>query len=298
VRVGAIENPGAGARGAGHVLPAVERFVERYADHLRTISCKPTDRIEALSRRLAAAVDQIIVVGGDGTLNGVVNGILKSTNPDVGVTFLPAGRGGDSARTLPSLTRADLERARIDWHLQRLDAGSVQTNSGVTTRFIKISSVGLGAAAARIASRLPRLPGTTCYLIGAAGGLLKDPAVDVQLCIDGHLDVTLDACHLIAVANGRYFGGGLHIAPMALPDDGFLDIVTVSGASRFEILRNIPRVFTGAHMSHPAIQHWKVNTLTVNARPAIGVETDGEVLGVTSAALSVLPAALNWMVLR
>jgi diacylglycerol kinase (ATP) len=298
VRIGIIENPRSGAAGARRVLPAVERFAARYADEVRVVSCGRTDRIETLARNLAAIVEQIIVVGGDGTLNGVVNGVLVSSNPDVGVTFLPAGRGKDTARTLPFLSNADLERIDVDWLHRHIDAGVVHTKDERATHFINISSLGLGATAARYASRLPRFPGTTCYLLGAAGGLLREPAVDVRMQFDDQPEISLDQCRLVAVANSRYFGGGLHIAPMALPDDGFLEVVTVSGASRIEILRRLPRVFAGTHMSHPAVRHWKARTVTINATPAIGIETDGEVLGQVPGTFSVMPGALNWMVPR
>src|SRR5687767_14593263 len=118
------------------------------------------DRIEALVNEIAADVDQIIVVGGDGTLNGVVNGVLDSPNPNVGITLLPTGRGKDSARTLLYPSQADLERTSVEWLHHRVDAGVVHTNGGESRHFINISSLGLGATAARLASGLPRFPGT------------------------------------------------------------------------------------------------------------------------------------------
>ncbi|HVL25923.1 MAG TPA: diacylglycerol kinase family protein [Thermomicrobiales bacterium] len=291
-----IGNPGAGAPGAMHVLPEVEAFARRYADRVRVATPAPGERLETLAATIADEVDQIIVVGGDGTLNGVVNGVLASARPDVTLALLPAGRGKDSARSLPSLTRADLERVPAEWTCRQIDAGRVTTPTGEPRHFINIASLGLGATSARIAARLPRLPGTTCYLLGAAAGLVGDPAVDVHLRFDDAPDVSLNGCRLIAVANGRYFGGGLHIAPMAAADDGLLDVVTVAGASRAEILRNLPRVFTGAHMTHPAVRHWRTTHLTIEADPGIGVETDGEVLDGTPARFEVVPRAIRWAV--
>jgi YegS/Rv2252/BmrU family lipid kinase len=278
------------------VLPAVEAFAARYAADVCVATPSHGERIEALASELASSVDQIIVVGGDGTLNGVVNGVLTSGSPETAVTFLPAGRGKDAARTLPSLSHTDLERTTVAWAYRQVDVGHVSAEQGEGTFFINIGSLGLGATAARIAARLPRLPGTTCYLLGAAGGLLREQAVDVRLTIDDEPEITMPECRLVAAANGRYFGGGLHIAPMAVPDDGLLDVVTVSGAGRVEILRNIPRVFRGTHMSHPAIRHWRARTIAIEADHVIGVETDGEVLGHTPARITVQPAALRWAV--
>jgi diacylglycerol kinase (ATP) len=218
-------------------------------------------------------------------------------NARVPVAFLPSGRGKDSARTLPSLSRNDLLRTGVSWRMEPMDVGVVTLGDGPTRYFINISSIGLGATAARIATRLPRLPGTATYLVGAAAGLVSERHVTVQLRADGQAATVLERCRIASVANGRYFGGGLQIAPMASAQDGLLEIVTVSGAGRIEILRNLPRVFRGTHMTHPAVHHWTARCVAIEATPPVGIETDGEVIGRTPATFTVLPGALPWAVL-
>ena len=295
MRVGIIANPGAGTPGSLRVLPLLERFARSFSDDVCTAIPTMGQRIEPIAAGMAASVDLIIVSGGDGTLNGVVNGVM----PDacVPVAFLPSGRGKDAARTLPSLSRDDLAESDVSWRIEAVDVGQVTLAGGTVRYFINISSVGLGATAARIATRLPRLPGTANYLIGAAAGLVTDRHVALRVRGEHQDVVDLEDCRIASVANGRYFGGGLQIAPMASAQDGLLEIVTVSGAGRFEILRNLPRVFQGTHMAHPAVRHWTAPAVSIDAQPPVGIETDGEVIGVTPATFNVLPGALAWAAL-
>ena len=294
MRVGIIANPGAGRPGSMRVLPELQHFARSFADDVRTAMPSDERRLEPIAAEMAASVDLIIVTGGDGTLNGVVNGLMP--DPQIPVAFLPSGRGKDSARTLPSLSRSDLARTGISWKTEQVDVGMVTLAGGTARYFVNISSLGLGATAARIATGLPRLLGTASYLVGAALGLVSDGHFSLQLRVDDQMVATLERCRIASVANGRYFGGGLQIAPMASVRDGLLEIVIVSGAGRVEILRNLPRVFRGTHMTHPAVRHWTARSVSIEATPSVGIETDGEVIGATPATFTILPGALPWAV--
>jgi diacylglycerol kinase family enzyme len=253
------------------------------------------ERIESIAQVLAPDVDMIGVVGGDGSLNGVINGVLASTRPDVPICFLPAGRGKDAARTLPSWDINQLDQRSLAHRLMRVDVGVAETPDGERRYFINESSVGIGAFAARSASHLPRLLGTGSYLIGTVHGLIHERPFTAMLEIDGVGTVELPRCHHITIANGRYFGGGLQIAPQADARDGLLDIVAVADASAMEIARALPRLFRATHLTHRAVHHWQATGVSViTDRPAL-VESDGEQWGSSPIHFSVIKHALTWV---
>ena len=295
MRVGIIANQRAGAPGSMRILGHVERFARSWATEVHTVVPRPDDRIERVSAELARTVDLIMVVGGDGTLNGVVNGIMHA-GTHTPIAFVPAGRGKDVARTLGGIRWADLQRRSATWKHRAVDVGFVATDEGSGRYFLNASTSGLGARSARVASRLPRLPGTTCYLLGAGVGLMQDRPYTARLCLDGR-EIVLHECRLVVVANCRFLGGGLRFAPDAAVDDGLLDVVGVAGIGRVEILNAIPRVFRGTHLTHHAVQSWRAAEITIRADIPVEVETDGELIGTTPVTYSVARKALTWAVL-
>ena len=98
---------------------------------------------------------------------------------------------------------------------------------------------------------------------------------------------------LIVVANGKYAGGGMRIAPPASMQDGLLDVVTLRGAGRLEMLfRLLPAVYRGAHMGHPGVHYTQAHTVMVEADEPLAIELDGELAGTTPIWIDVLPRVL------
>jgi diacylglycerol kinase (ATP) len=295
MRFGILINPGSGRRSAARHRSMVEQISADAAADVALVVYDGSERIESLVSRMVSKIDILGIVGGDGTLNGAVNGVMRSENPEVPVFFLPAGRGSDTARTLPALTPSYANVQSFPYRTRKIDLGLLSTHGGEFKYFINESSIGLGAFAARSASKLPRRIGGAAYLIGTIHSLLRSPTTDLRLIIDGIGTFELPRCHHLTVANGRYFGAGLQIAPSASAVDGLLDIIAIADAGASRIARALPQLLSSSHLSHPNVQHWKSTGVTIESSISTLIETDGEQWEAVPDHYSLLPHALTWL---
>lgn len=296
-----IANPSAG-RADGHVL-------ERLLTALHTHGVRPdvvatTARGHATTIAREAARDgrrYLVAVGGDGTVHEVVNGLVNATTgqpvgDDPVLAVVPGGSGCDLVRTFG----LDRSPERLVDHLltedtTRIDLGRVRCTGRdgdtVTALYANIAQVGFGAAVARLANRLPRRLGRARYapaIVGAVPWFRRRPMVVRH---DG--GTFSDPLCGVLVANGQFFGGGLRVAPRALPGDGRLD-VQAWGGRPIDVVRAQPQLRTGAHLGRADVRSWSSTTVEVTSDPPVLIEADGEVLGRTPASFDVLPAVLRF----
>lgn len=296
-----IANPAAG-HGRHAVLP---RLVRALSDAGLPHQVEPTRGPGHATELANAAVTDrdlrmIVAVGGDGTLHEVVNGLVDAESgtahrDDTVLGVVAGGSGCDFIRTF-GLDRSPEVAAR---HLTGetttpIDLGRVRLtglDGQPTTRlFANIAEAGWGAEVTRLANRLPRLLGPSRYLvaIGLATGRMRQ--VETRVAV-GHTEVVEQLTEVV-VANGQFFGGGIKVAPRALPDDGRFNVQTWR-ARPVDVLRELPRVRVGEHLQRPDIREWQSATVTVDGEQPLLVEADGEVLGTTPATFDVLPNALS-----
>lgn len=248
------------------------RFTERKGDATRLAS-------EAIS----LGTQCILAVGGDGTLNEVVNGI--SDRPvDIGV--IPTGSGNDFVRTL-GLKPDDWRGAcRIisAGHTEPFDLGKVNGSY-----FINVAGVGFDAAVANCANvwAKQRFPGGVAYIAALLKVLVEYQPADITIELD---DQNFSGkAWLVAVANAQYFGGGMWIAPNASTKDGLFDVCILGDLSKIGFLRAFPSVFSGKHLSHPAIHFFRSRQVKVSASAPLLVQADGELIGQTPINFGILP---------
>jgi diacylglycerol kinase (ATP) len=246
----------------------------------------------ATASSLAAAAvadgcDLVVAAGGDGTLNGVINGLGTS---DIAVGLIPLGTGNDFARTVG----VPREPARamdtlLSGTLRRLDAGCRDGR-----RFINVAGCGFDAVvAARVNAGGRRLRGVWAYLVAVADVLRTFRPALYRVRVDGE---TLETeAMLCAVANGASYGGGMRVAPDARPDDGRLDVCLVRSCGKLEFLRAFPRVFRGTHLSHPKVWIGRGEEVSVICTPEQPVLMDGELVAPTPARFSALPGAVRFV---
>ena len=279
-----LGNPAAG-RGEG------ARLITRVEALLRARGIEPTVRkterpghLVELGRITAAmGVDLVLVVGGDGSIRDAVTGILRAApSGPVGtaVGVIPGGTGNDLARTLG--VPQDLERA-LEIALNGADRElDVWRWNGEP--FINIAGVGLDAAVAAAVNRSFRqLGGAAAYVAAVVTTVPKFKPFQLSLKFPG--GEWEGPAWLAAFANARCYGGGMQIAPGADPSDGLLEIVVVGETTRMELLRQVPGLFSGKHVSHPKVQVIRTERVLVTA-PAQVVTLDGELLGVTPAEIT------------
>jgi YegS/Rv2252/BmrU family lipid kinase len=242
----------------------------------------------------------IVVVGGDGTVNEVINGLLPL--PDIRqdrVTFgtVAAGTGSDFARSLrlPTEARA-LARVLRAGERRPLDVGHVTYQVGekrVARFFANVADVGIGAEVVQRTARLPRwVPSTGSFLVASVGALLTHRNQRIELVIDDGARIETRVRALV-VANAGYFGGGMHVAPEADSSDGILDVVVLGDIGRLDGILSLPQLYRGTHRRNRNVVFLRGRRISVQAEEPLGLEADGELLGTTPCEFNVWPAALD-----
>ena len=245
----------------------------------------------------------LIAVGGDGTVNEVANGILCSTgsgNTILGI--VSAGTGGSFARSvgIPQDYTSACSRLTGQGRLL-IDVGIVEYKSegqSLQRFFVNAADVGFGAAVIEASKHLSKHFGRTInYALRVVRGLRSLSSYrnkDVTLRVENKVEATC-ICVMV-VANGRYFGGSMYVAPHAKLDDGLLDVVIVGDVGKFELLKIWPTLYRGSHITHPKIRVKKVTSVTIQSSARLLVEADGELLGEGPASFWVMPSALTIVV--
>lgn len=242
----------------------------------------------------------MVAAGGDGTLNEVANGFFDGCERIEGparLGLLPMGTGGDTRRTL-GMSRDIGEAAEllVAGRTRRLDAGRV-TCAGpdgerVVRHFVNVADAGIGADVADMVNGGFKLVnGEITFTIAAAVTLMRWRNRRLRAVIDGE-ELVLVAQQIV-VANCRYYGGGMEIAPPARPDDGRLDLVVVGDVGRLESMRLMGAVRSGAHLAHPRVEHRLVSRVEVSSDLRVGIDADGERPGALPAVFEVVPGALE-----
>lgn len=238
--------------------------------------------------------DTIIAAGGDGTLNEVVNGIGENLE-HVRVGVIPLGTGNDFARSIG--LPADLEPA-----LEIIRAGQtraidlVRVTSDEIRYFVNVSAGGFsGLVNEKLTPELKKTWGPLAYLRSAAAALPELRAYRTTLALDNSESLMLDLYNVV-VANGRYVAGGTLIAPEASVDDGLLDIILIQQRSGPEMALLAAQVALGNHLTSDSVIFRRAAQLTVNSKPGMWFNVDGELVGNEPARFEILPRALPFIV--
>jgi YegS/Rv2252/BmrU family lipid kinase len=247
-----------------------------------------------LARAAAGEGRLIVVVGGDGTLNEVVNG-LAGTGAEVAV--LPNGTGQDFGRTHGIPSGFDEAVAVAVGGVGRpVDLGRAvfpdRAGESTSRVFANVGSVGMSGAVARRANAMSkRLGGRTVFYYALAREFLAWHNCEVTV---GHdAGERRGRMHDVIVANGRWHGGGMKLAPDACADDGLFDVVLIGDVTKLDFLTTSPRLYSGGHVGHPRIDVLRSAAVAVDAAAPLPVELDGEVAGTTPVRFEVLPGGLR-----
>lgn len=240
----------------------------------------------------------IIAVGGDGTVNEAANGILTSPNREnTTLGVINTGTGSDFIRTVGT-PRDFFEACRFLARQERflIDVGQVEfySNGEKSSRyFVNYCGTGFDSEVAEATNRMPRLSfvsSTIPYVISLVCTLFRYHNRDVRLNIDGN--IRQGRFLTIVVANGRYVGGGMKIAPDADLSDGKLDVITVGDIGKFELLKAFPRIYKGTHITHPKVTVSLATNVQIYPEQPMPVSADGELLGEGPVTIRLIPQAL------
>ncbi|MDQ0725368.1 diacylglycerol kinase family protein [Microbacterium sp. W4I20] len=288
-----LSNPLAGkGRGRSATEQALAHLRASGAD-VRLYSGDSAEATRRLAERaLAESPDVFVVIGGDGTLSGILEAVCAASVP---VALVAAGTGNDLARAL-DLPRHDVAAAAelaLSGTPRRIDVGEVRTPDRAAP-FLTVAALGFDAKVSDRTNRLRWPHGALRYYLALVIELVRLRPLSFTVRADGEHPVTFLGT-LVAVGNTASYGGGMPVCVGASPDDGMLDLVQVSRVGRLRLLRLFPLLLTGRHLSRREVTHRRARTVTVSA-PGLVVYADGERLGEDECTISVRAAALTVMV--
>lgn len=259
---------------------------------------------EITRKALKEGYELIVCVGGDGTMNEIVNGFFENAMPinsEARLAVFSRGTGCDFIKSFGIKKGFDdfvrvLERNNV----QSLDLGRVkfqnQSGQAVSKMFLNISDIGLGGETTRRVNRTKKhLKGYFAFLIGAMLTMLKYRNKHISLELDGKL-IKNEKINSVIVANAKYFGGGMYISPESVPNDGLLDIIVIGNFTTIELIKNFHLIYKGKHLSHPKVSHYRAKHIKVTSTPDALLEIDGEQPGITPAEFEVIPQGIKVLV--
>jgi len=297
-----IINPVAGAGRTRRIWPRLMSLFKGSGLRFEySLTEAPKHAIELAKAAARDGYDTVVSVGGDGTINEIVNGLYASGNiREVALGIVSTGTGSDYIRTVGVPRRyEDACHCLLNPQKRTVDLGVVEyTDKGklVERLFVNFSGFGFDAEIVRRTTRQFKALGSLpAYLMGLLVTLVAYRNKDISLKVDGEM-MEKRVCAVV-MNNGKYGGGGMLAAPDADLTDGRLDVLIVGDMSKPDLLRSLPRIYKGTHLTHPKVTMKKAREIEVTCRGGrIHLQADGELLGEVPARFRVLPSVLNIIV--
>jgi diacylglycerol kinase (ATP) len=294
VRLAAIVNPAAGRGAAARRWPPLEAALRSHFADMPVYSTRGPGDAERLAAALAAErCERLVVAGGDGTLNEVLNGLMRQPEPRPALAIVPTGSAADYARllNLPHEPR-ELALRIAEGTPRRVDIGRATLGGGEPRYFLNMASAGLGAevVGSRAFARLRPL-GSPAYLVTAAVALARRQARPAVIEV-GETRLELPLTH-VAIGCGAFQGGGLRMCPAARLDDGLFEVTVIGTVGLGDLLTNVPLLFNGRLGTHPQVTMLRGRRVRVKAAAALAAELDGEAAGTLPFEAEVIPGAIS-----
>ena len=294
-----IVNPVSGGGRARRRWPQLAAAMERRGlSHESATTTSAGHAIELARQAIEQGYRHLLALGGDGSFNELLNGLLAQTRVPLDrilASVAPLGTGNDWAHAMLVPDDPDeLALSMARGASRRVDLGIAEATNGpdgATRQFAFHNNAGAGLDA-EVLRHIPRRgPRVLAYLIGLARVLPRYRAPQFELTADGY---RWSGRFWIALAAlGPYFGGGMRLAPDALADDGYLDLVTIQPLPLAATIARLPKLFDGRLAGDPAAQVLRCRELTIRSDPPSGVEVDGQRIGTTPVTVRILPGALR-----
>jgi len=294
-----IVNPASGRHNHGAGWRAIEHALRAAGIAFDSIHTRREGHGEEIAKSaLREGLRHIAAVGGDGSVNEVVHGVMNAGLADtreVTLAVIPTGTGNDWARSLgirrdPATIARTLAAGRTMLH----DVGAIDfpDTGGARRWFINVAGAGFDAY---VTERVPRpVPSAFTYLGIALRGLAAYESPQFTITADGQ---TIEGRLLLAfAANAQYCGNRMHVAPTARMDDGLLDVLAVRRLSLLQVLPKLAKLYGGRILGDPAVQHLRAARVRIATEPPAVIQADGQIVGHTPADFSLLRQALHVVV--
>jgi diacylglycerol kinase (ATP) len=270
---------------------------------------RPRHAVELARDAALAGRSTVVAVGGDGSVHEVVNGLMQARDQGAGKTRLGvigAGTGGDFRKTLEIEHRLDRYAAIIaGGKTKAIDVARFhyRTHKGdrESAFFVNILSVGLGGLVDQYVAESSRTLGGTVAYFGASLRALVNSEVGVLGCTFSLAGTTREEelrSRNLAICNGRFFGSGMQVAPMAKVDDGVLEIVDLGAAPKVKFALASSKIYTGDHLKSADVRHFradklKIELLNTAVNDKFLLDVDGEPLGTLPIEVELVPSAIE-----
>jgi len=300
-------NPTSGAGRAGREWSAIESWLPQAGlQYEAVLTTRPLEATEIAQNAVRQSRPVVVAVGGDGTLNEVVNGFFHNGAPTPTTTklaMIPLGTGGDFRRTLRiPLDPKGAVQVLTTGLVRRLDAGCVtyQDHNGATAvrHFINIADAGIGGEVVDNVNNGPKFLGGMTFTLASLKALLTYKNKSMTVNVDG---VSHDiVAQQVVIANCQYFGGGMRMAPAASPSDGVFDVILVGDAGKLESISRLGSIREGKHLDdhNPKIQLMYGKRISITSPEKVRIDLDGEQPGFLPALFEIQPGAIEFITPR
>jgi YegS/Rv2252/BmrU family lipid kinase len=267
----------------------------------------PGDATRIAREALKSGAERVVAIGGDGTINEVVNGFFENGEPiapDASFALIPFGTGGDFRRTAEiPLELADAAAVIAANKRKQIDVGKLELTQRDGTRalrmFANIASFGVSGVVDRLVNESGKKLGRLSFALATARATWSYKNQRVELVFDDNVRDRIEATiNTVAIANGKFFGGAMKVAPDAELDDGKFDIVAMGDFGFGDLLKSGRRLYKGTHLGMAKVSTRRariVEASPIDPNAIVELDVDGEPLGVLPARFELVPAAL-WMV--
>ena len=301
LRARLIVNPVAGAGRTRKKWPHIRELLKSIGLRFEhDVTEAPRHAIELAKSAARKGYELVVSVGGDGTINEVVNGLYDSgTIKDVTLGIISTGTGGDYIRTIGIPPRyEDACHRLLGPKKLSVDLGVVEYASAEGRQqrlFVNFAGLGFDAEVVRATTlRFKALGGVPAYLLGLLTTLLSYRNRDISLKLDGNTQEKR-VCAAV-MSNGKYGGGSMFLAPDADPTDGLFDVLTIGDLSKPDLLWSLPRIYRGTHLTHPKVTMIRAREVEVQSQQRMFLQADGELLGEAPVRVNMLPSSLKIVV--
>jgi YegS/Rv2252/BmrU family lipid kinase len=301
-----IVNPRSQGGRLGKRWKEIAETIGRAFPFEESVTQAPGDATRLTREALRGGAERVVAIGGDGTINEVVNGFFDDRGaaiaPEASFAVIPFGTGGDFRRTLHIPTElAEAAQVIAANHRRKIDVGRLEftaTAGGRAARmFANIASFGVSGVVDRLVNESSKRLGRFAFAVATARATWSYRNQRVQLVFDGadRVEATINT---VAIANGRYFGGAMMVAPDAELDDGLFDVIAMGDFGFGDLLRSGRRLYKGTHLTMDKVTARRARV--VEAEPiepgaVIELDVDGENPGRLPARFELLPSAL-WVI--
>lgn len=294
-----IVNPIAGAGKTTRTWPHIKELLQSLGlDFDYALTEAAGHAIELAKAAANKGCKLVVSVGGDGTINEVVNGLYEAGGlKEVMLGIVSTGTGADYIRTL-GIPRVYDEACKLFLQPKTrvVDIGVIEFTGNQGKRiFVNFAGLGFDAEIVKATTKTFKATGAMAsYLLGLLFTLVSYQNKEVSITVNGEVEERKIVT--ILMGHGRYAGGGMMTTPDADPSDGLFDVLIVDNMTKPDLLQSLPRIYKGTHLTHPKVSVKRVSEIEIHPKQKMCIQADGDLIGEAPARFRVLPSALTVVV--